>query len=80
MISERNIKDLHLSDEQMQIYQELSKKAGILKNELRNMGISRNAIDKIVNSTDLTKIDTENIELLRNQIQETWGLLIVSHK
>ena len=80
MISDRNIKDLHLSDEQMQIYKELSEKADILKRELRHIGVHHNAIDKIVNKTDLTKIDTSNPELLRTQILGTWDDFIIPQK
>ena len=80
MIGDRNIKDLHLSDEQMQVYKELSKRAEILKQELRTIGVHPTAVDKIVNKTDLMQIDTDNPELLRTQILETWDDFIIPQK
>ena len=54
MISDRNIKDLHLSDEQMQIYKELSEK----------YYVSISTVKKIF--ADIFKVfEVNNIEELR---------------
>ena len=76
MIPKKNIKDLQLSDEQLQIYMRLEHKEKALKTALKNCGVHSKAIDGIVNNADLNKLP-DNVDILQEQIKETWKDFIV---
>lgn len=64
----------------MQIYKTLETKEKVLRGVLLDAGITYKAIDKIVDKTDLNKIDTNNTDLLKEQIKESFGGLIIDRR
>lgn len=77
---QKNIKDLQLNDAQMQVYKTLRKKEKVLRGVLYDAGISYKVIDKIIDATDLNKVDINTPNLLKEQAIKTWGAFIVRDK
>ena len=68
----KSLSGLNLTDEQMKKYKELEHKEKLLRRELRHCKVSNNAIDSIVNSSDLNKVDENNLEALDEAIRNEW--------
>ena len=78
MISRKNVKDLNLSEEQMQIYNNLERKEKALKESLLRCGIRGEPVNKIIASADLNKVNEKDPDLLDSMVREEWGLFIIN--
>ena len=72
MISQKNLAELNLTEEQLQKYKELERKERALTTELQKCKVHRSAIPKIIQSSDLNKVDLENLEALDEAIRNEW--------
>ena len=79
-MNEKSIKSLNLTEEQLEKFRELKKKEMILERELRNCNVSRNAIPKIIEKSDLNNIDLENISGLDEEIRNEWKDFIIPER
>ena len=77
MLSEKNINELNLSEEQLMKYKELLHKENILRSALIRCGVHPTAVEKITRSSDLKRVDPNNIEALEEDIRQTWSDLII---
>lgn len=78
MISERSLRELNLSEEQLKKYKELEKREKLLRDSLKKCKVHSSAIERIISKSDLSKVDPENIEALEEYIKETWSDFIIS--
>lgn len=78
IISKRNIADLKLTAEQMQELERQNERALFLKSCLHKANISKNAIDKIIDTTDLNKLNMDAPELVQEQIKNTFSDFIIN--
>ena len=72
MLSLKNLTELNLTEEQLQKYKELERKEKALTMELQKCKVYRSAIPKIIQSSDLNKVDLENLEALDEAIRNEW--------
>lgn len=72
----KHLKSLKLTDEQIAGYLYYHDKEKRLKRALRDCRVSENAIDKIVDVSDLDNV-SDNDEILRNEIKKTWNDLMI---
>ena len=71
-MNEASLKELNLTEEQLQKYKELQKKEEILRLELQKCKVTRNAIPHIIAKSNISKVDTQNIEALDEAIRNEW--------
>ncbi len=72
MISNKNLEELKLTEEQLLKYKELEKKEAVLRSCLKKCGVRGAVIEKIISKSDLKKVDVDNTEALEEDIKETW--------
>lgn len=77
MISEKNLKDLKLSEEQLQIYRDLEKREKAFRNILRKNKVHPTATEAIINNSDMKKVDLNNLEALEESIRQEWSDFIM---
>ena len=72
MLSKKNLEELGLSEEQKAKYEEFERKETTLRGALKRCKVSNNAIDKIIATSDLNKVDSEHIEALEEEMKNMW--------
>ena len=72
MIPRKNVNDLQLTPEQLKTYKILERKEQTLKEALIRCGVRGNAVQKIIDSTDLNRLP-ENETILDDQIKRAWS-------
>ena len=78
LFSDKNINDLQLSEEQRAMYNDLCRREQFMRAVALDAGVHKNAVEKIIAKSDLLKVDTDNAELLRDQIISAWGDFIIN--
>lgn len=73
MISERNLKDLRLTEEQLKTYRELEAKEKALRSTLKKCGVFPGVVEKIISNSDLNRVDLENLEALEETVKTEWS-------
>ena len=73
MLSEKNLEELQLSEEQLAKYKEFEEKEHLLRRTLIKCKICNSAIDPIIKRSDLNKVDPEKMEALEEEIKNKWG-------
>lgn len=71
-MNEKSLKALGLTEEQLAQFRELQKKENLLRTELRHCKVCNSAINSIIAKSDVSKVDTENIEALDEAIRNEW--------
>ena len=71
------IDGLKMTDEQIKIFNGLKRKEDFLRGELIKAKIAPQLINKIIEKTDLEKIQTNNSDLMQAQIKDSWGDFII---
>lgn len=71
-MNEKSLKELNLTEDQLMKFKELEHKETALRSALRRCKVSNMAIDKIVAKSDVSKVDTDNIGALEEDIKEMW--------
>ena len=71
-MNEKSLKALGLTADQLTQFRELQKKEDILRLELQKCKVTRNAIPHIIAKSDISKVDTQNLEALDEAIRNEW--------
>lgn len=77
MINEKNLIELGLSDEQMKMYKDFTKRENALRGILKKCGVHASAVERIISKSDLNKVDMNNLEALEENIKQTWSDFII---
>ena len=77
LIPKKNLHELHLTDEQMEKYNELEAKANALERVVRLCGVHPTATNKIVMMCDLNKVDMNNLEALEEDVKTEFADFII---
>ena len=76
MLSNKNLEELKLNQEQLAKYKEFERKRNAFKIVLKRCKVHPSAIDSILSKSDLNKVDLNNLEALEENIKETWSDMI----
>ena len=79
MLSEKNLEELSLTEEQMKKYREFVQKEKLLRMTLKECGVHAAAIEGIIARSDLNKVNADNVEALKEDIKNSWSDFII-HK
>ena len=71
MISEKNLSELGLSEEQKKKLREFEKKENALRNVLKKSGV-KSGIESIIAKSDLNKVDIDHVDALQEYIKNEW--------
>lgn len=78
MLSNKLIDLLQLNEEQQKLLKDAISKENILRRALRDCNVYPNMIEKIISGSDLSKIDPEDVEGLKEVIKQEWEEVIYS--
>lgn len=79
MFSEKNLNELHLTEEQLAKYREFERKETELRALLRRCRIHPAAIDRICSLCDLNLMDLNNLETLEEEARREWAGFIINN-
>lgn len=78
MLSKKTREALKFTEEQEQIYKSLERNERVLKACLYDCNVSSKIIEKIIAAADLSNVDPENTEALKEDIKEKWKDFIIN--
>lgn len=73
MLSDKSLKKLNLSEEQLKAYKMLMKKEEAFRDALKRCNIYPSAIEKIIAKSDLDIVNLNNIGELEENIKIEWS-------
>lgn len=77
MLSKKNLEELKLTEEQLKKYEDFVRRRSALRDILLKVKVHNTAIIKILEKSDLNRVDLNNLEALEEDVKESFSEFIL---
>jgi hypothetical protein len=77
MLSKKNLEELKLTEEQLKKYEDFVRRRSALRDILLRAKVHNTAIIKILEKSDLNRVDLNNLEALEEDVKESFSEFIL---